>query len=78
MNKAQFIFIAFAIAASVGFYNVIVSVLGLQAAEEQVDKAQKEYDIAVQEEAAAQAEYDNVVRYGCADPVVKPGMVMCP
>ena len=48
MNKAQFIFMALAISAVVGGYNVIVSVLELRAAEDEVDKTQEEtFDCAV-------------------------------
>ena len=42
MNKAQFIFMALAISAIVGGYNVIRSVIELGAAEDQVDKTQEE------------------------------------
>jgi hypothetical protein len=78
MNKAQFIFIAFVIIAVVGFYNVITSVLDLQAAEHEVDKTQQELLTAQSEEAVAQDRYDNVVKYGCDNPTVDPGFVSCP
>jgi hypothetical protein len=77
MNK-QFIFIALLIAAVVGFYNVITSVLDLQAAEHEVDRTQKELLVAQSEQAVAQDKYDNVVKYGCANPTVGQGFVMCP
>jgi Na+/H+ antiporter NhaB len=77
MNK-QFIFIALVIAAVVGFYNVITSVLELQAAEHEVDKTQQELLSAQSEKAVAQDRYDNVVKYGCANPMVGQGFVSCP
>ena len=78
MNKAQFIFLALVISALVGFYNVVNSVVGLQVAEQKVDKTQNDLSVAIQEEGATQDRYDNVVRYGCANPTVGQGFVMCP
>jgi len=34
--------------------------------------------MAVQNEAAAQDRLDNLKKYGCANPSVSPGGVMCP
>ena len=78
MNKAQFIFMALAISAVVGGYNVIVSVLELRAAEDQVDKTQEELLIANSEVAVAQDRLDNLQKFGCESPAIGQGFVSCP
>jgi hypothetical protein len=59
-------------------YLTITSVGRLLDAQEDVKIAQKEYDIAAAENAQAQKELDNVIKYGCANPTVTPGLVSCP
>lgn len=78
MNKAQFIFMALAISAVVGGYNVITSVLELRAAEEEVDNAEKGLIIAQQEELDARERLDNLQKYGCESPAIGQGFVSCP
>lgn len=77
MNK-QFIFIALVIAAVVGGYNVIVSVLELQGAEDEVEKSQEELLIAESEEAVAEDRLNNLQKYGCESPAIGQGFVSCP
>jgi hypothetical protein len=64
----MFVFLYFAVT---GAQNLIQS-------GKELEQAQKEYDIAVAENEAAQQELDNVVKYGCANPTVVPGLVSCP
>jgi hypothetical protein len=47
-------------------------------AQEDVKIAQKEYDIAAAEAAQAQKEFQNVLKYNCANPVISSGGVSCP
>jgi cell division protein FtsB len=47
-------------------------------AQEDVKIAQKEYDIAAAENAQAQKEFQNVLKYNCANPVITSGVVSCP
>lgn len=77
-TRARILVLIFGFSALVGAYSVISSFMGLRAAEQEVQDAQKGYDIATQEVAEAQDRYDNVVKYGCANPVVSPGLVSCP
>ena len=77
-TRARILMLVFGFSALVGVYSIITSYQGLRAAEQEVQDAQKDYDIAVQEVAEAQDRYDNVVKYGCANPVVSPGLVSCP
>jgi hypothetical protein len=78
MNKAQFIFMALAISAVVGGYNVIRSVVELGAAENEVDKSQEELLVAQSEVAVAQDRLDNLQKYGCESPAIGQGFVSCP
>lgn len=59
-------------------YFTITGIQNYMAAQQELEKAQKEYDIAFAENEAAQKELDNVVKYGCANPVVSTGLVSCP
>ena len=77
MNKAQFIFMALAISAVVGGYNVIVSVLELGATDE-VDKTQQELLIDESKDAVSKDRSSNLQKYGCENPAVGPGFVSCP
>jgi len=63
------------IAAVVGFYNVIVSVLELPATD---DKTQQELLIDESKEAVGKDRQANVQKYGCENPTVGPGFVSCP
>jgi uncharacterized membrane protein len=77
-KQAQILVIVFSVLAIVGFYNLITDYLAVLAAQDEVKNAEKDLSIAVQEEASAQDNYDNVVKYGCANPTVGQGFVMCP
>lgn len=77
-TRARILVVIFAFSALVGLYSIISSYQGLRAAEQEVNDAQKEYDIAVQEVATAKEKYRNLVAYGCEYPVVSPGLVSCP
>jgi hypothetical protein len=77
-TRARILVVIFAFSALVGIYSIITSYQGLRAAEVEVQEAQKDYDIAVQEQAAAQERYSNLVKYGCTNPQVGPGFVSCP
>ena len=59
-------------------YFTITGIQEWMVAQQELEKAQKEYDIAFAENEAAQKELDNVVKYGCANPVVSAGLVSCP
>ena len=59
-------------------YFTITGIQHYMVAQQELEKAQKEYDIAFAENEAAQKELDNVVKYGCANPVVSTGLVSCP
>ena len=77
-RRAQVLLVVFAFSALVGAYSIISSFMGLRAAEQEVQDAQKDLNIATQEVAVAQDHYDNVIRYGCASPMVGQGFVSCP
>jgi maleate cis-trans isomerase len=66
--------------AMLGFFLwfTIVAIQNYMVTQQELEKAQKEYDIAAAEFAASNKELDNVVKYGCANPVVSPGLVSCP
>jgi hypothetical protein len=76
VGKALFFF--FAISACIGVYFMITSIQGLMAAQEEVEKAEREYISALENEAAVRDRYDNLVKYGCENPKVIPGLVSCP
>jgi hypothetical protein len=76
MSAAKFII--FSVLSVVFLYFTITSIQHLIVAGKEVEKAQEEYDIAVAENEAAQQEFQNVVKYGCANPTVMTGLVSCP
>jgi hypothetical protein len=57
--------------AVVFLYFTITALQDYLVANDELVKAENEYDI-------AKSEYDNVVKYGCTNPVVNPGLVSCP
>ena len=71
-------FIVSVVLAIVFLYFTVTGVQNLIQDGKDLEQAQKEYDIAVAENNAAQAELDNVIKYGCASPTVGPGFVSCP
>jgi sensor domain CHASE-containing protein len=76
MSAVRFIF--WTSLSIVFLYFTITSVQNLMAAQEDVKKAEQEVAIAQKEFDVAQKELDNVVTYGCANPTVGQGFVMCP
>jgi hypothetical protein len=59
-------------------YFAVTGVQNLIQDGKELEKAQKEYDIAAAEAAQAQKEFQNVLKYNCANPVISSGGVSCP
>ena len=66
--------------AMLGFFLwfTIVAIQNYMVTQQELAKAQKEYDIAAAEFAASNKELDNVLKYNCANPVITAGVVSCP
>jgi hypothetical protein len=63
---------------SIFLYFTITGVQRYMDAQENLKVAQQEYDVAVVEAEQAQKEFQNVVKYNCANPVISSGGVSCP
>ena len=58
-------------------YLTITSIQRLIQAGEEVEQAEKEVQQAEKEYTQARKEFDNTVKYGCPNPIVSAGGVIC-
>lgn len=59
-------------------YLTITSIQRLIQSGEELDQANREVEQAEKELVQAEKELDNLIQYGCTNPVIRTGIVMCP